>query len=128
MSRSTTAPQPSFRFPSSFANCDSDGNGTITYRCGLPPDVSVAESMVGHNDAFSAGYLASGSYIRDVVEAFSLYSDASPRQIDGEGVFIEKMGLAKRISGATFSAAAAFARRGHAPSDWISGLQPRPSP
>ena len=113
-------PQPSFRFPSSFANCDSDGNGAITYRCGLPPDVSVAESMVGHNDAFAGGYLASGNYIRDVVEAYSLYSDSSSRQIDGEGVFIEKMGLAKRISGATFSAAADLP--GGISLDWISGF------
>ena len=27
-------PQPSMRFPSSFANCDPDGNGSMTYRCG----------------------------------------------------------------------------------------------
>ena len=113
-------PQPSFRFPSSFANCDSNGDGRVTYRCGIAPDVSVAESMVGHNDAFSSGYLASGNYIRDVVEAFSLYSDSSPRQIDDEGVFIEKMGLAKRISGGTFSAAADLP--GGMSLDWISGF------
>ena len=113
-------PQPSFRFPSSFANCDPDGNGSMTYRCGLPPDVSVAEAMVGHNDAFAPGYLARGDYIQDVVAAYSLYSDSSPRQIDGEGVFIEKMGLAKRVSGATFSAAADLP--GGMSLDWISGF------
>ena len=75
-------PQPSFRFPSSFANCDADGNGTISYLCGLPPDVSVAESMVGHNDAFAPGYLSNGDYVRDVIEAYSLYSDSSSRQVD----------------------------------------------
>lgn len=112
-------PQPSFRFPSSFANCDPDGNGSATYRCGLAPDVGVAESMVGHNDAFASGYLSSGDYIQDVVAAYSLYSDSSPRQIDDEGVFIEKMGLAKRISGATFSAAAELP--GGMSLDWISG-------
>ena len=113
-------PQPSMRFPSSFANCDPDGNGSMTYRCGLAPDVSVAESMVGHNDAFAPGYLARGDYVRDVVAAYSLYSDSSPRQIDGEGVFIEKMGLAKRISGATFSAVAELP--GGMSLDWISGF------
>ncbi len=113
-------PQPSFRFPGSFANCDSDGNGTVTYLCGLPPDVSVAESMVGHNDAFAPGYLSSGNYVRDVLEAYSLYSDSSSRQIDDEGVFIEGMGLAKRISGATFSAAAELP--GGMSLDWISGF------
>ena len=113
-------PQPSFRFPSSFANCDSDGNGTITYRCGLPPDASVAESLVGHNDAFAPDYLSNGNYVRDVIEAYSLFSDSSSRQIDDEGVFIESMGLAKRISGATFTAAAELP--GGMSLDWISGF------
>ena len=113
-------PQPSMRFPGSFANCDPDGNGSMTYRCGLAPGVSVAESMVGHNDAFASGYLARGNYIQDVVGAYSLYSDSSPRQIDGEGVFIEKMGLAKRITGATFSAVAELP--GGMSLDWISGV------
>ena len=112
-------PQPAMRFPSSYANCDANGNGSASYRCGLPPDVSVAEFLVGHNDAFAAGYLPRGSYVSDVIEAFSLYSDSSPRQIDGEGVFIDKMGLAKLSSGATFSAAAELP--GGMTLDWISG-------
>ncbi len=113
-------PQPSFRFPSSFANCDSNGNGSATYRCGTPPDVSVAESMVGHNDAFSPGYSSNYNYVRDVIEAYSLYSDSSSRQIDDEGVFIEKMGLAKRVQGGTFSATADLP--GGMILDWISGF------
>ena len=113
-------PQPSFRFPSTFANCDSNGNGMATYRCGIAPDLSVAESMVGHNDAFSPDYSSSYNYVRDVIEAYSLYSDSSPRQIDREGIFIEKMGLAKRVQGATFSATAELP--GGMTLDWISGF------
>lgn len=112
-------PQPSFRFPSTFANCDSNGNGSATYRCGIAPDLSVAESMVGHNDAFSPGYPTSSTFFRDVIQAFSMYSDSSPRQIDDEGIFIEAMGLAKRVQAATFSAAAELP--GGMSLDWISG-------
>lgn len=113
-------PQPSFRFPSTFANCDSNGNGMATYRCGIAPDLSVAESMVGHNDAFSPGYPTSSTFFADVIQAFSMYSDSSPRQIDDEGIFIKGMGLAKRVQGGTFSAAAELP--GGMSLDWISGF------
>lgn len=113
-------PQPSFRFPSTFANCDSNGNGSATYRCGIAPDLSVAESMVGHNDAFSPGYPTSSTFFADVIQAFSMYSDSSPRQIDDEGIFIKGMGLAKRVQGGTFSAAAELF--GGMTLDWISGF------
>lgn len=112
-------PQPSFRFPSTFANCDSNGNGSATYRCGIAPDLSIAESMVGHNDAFSPGYPTSSTFFADVIQAFSMYSDSSPRQIDDEGIFIKGMGLAKRVQAATFSAAAELP--GGMSLDWISG-------
>ncbi len=113
-------PQPSFRFPSTFANCDSNGNGSATYRCGIAPDLSIAESMVGHNDAFSPGYPTSSTFFADVIQAFSMYSDSSPRQIDDEGIFIKGMGLAKRVQGGTFSAAAELF--GGMTLDWISGF------
>ena len=113
-------PQPSFRFPSTFANCDSDGNGSVSYRCGEAPDVGIAESMLGHNDAFSPDYASGYNYYTDVIESYSLYSDSSPRQIDDEGIFIEGMGLAKRVQGATFSAAAELP--GGMSFDWISGF------
>ena len=113
-------PQPSFRFPSTFANCDSNGNGSATYRCGIAPDLSVAESMVGHNDAFSPDYASGYNYYTDVIAAYSLYSDSSPRQIDDEGIFIKGMGLAKRVQGATFSVAAELPAS--MTLDWISGF------
>ena len=112
-------PNAGFRFGRSFANCDPDGNGTMTYRCGEGPDVSIAEAMVGHSDAFDPGYFNNVGYVENVVEAYSLFSDTSTRQVDGEGVFIDGMGLAKRVYGATFQAAVDLPAG--MTFDWISG-------
>ena len=44
---------PSFRFPGNTSNCDPDGNGTVTWRCGEAPSIASAESQVGSIDAFA---------------------------------------------------------------------------
>ncbi len=112
-------PNAGFRFGRTFGNCDPDGNGTMTYRCGQGPDIGIAESMVGHINAFDPSYFNNVGYLENVVERYSLFSDTSTRQIDGEGVFIDGMGLAKRVYGATFQAAVDLPAG--MTFDWISG-------
>ena len=94
---------PNIRFPGSYANCDPDGNGSVTWLCGEPPGVSEAKPILGSSNAFDPNYF--NNYKQNVIDVYSLFSGSSVRdQAVGGGVFIDGMGLAKEVLGANFQA------------------------
>ena len=110
---------PGFRFPGTYSNCDPDGNGTVTWRCGEAPPISEAESLVGSIDAFAADYFNGVNYFTNVIQAFSLFSPTGRPVDSGTSVIVDKMGLAKEVLGSTFQATVDLP--GELTFDWISG-------
>jgi iron complex outermembrane receptor protein len=96
-------PSMGFRFGAANANCAPTG-GADNYRCGEPPDVDVAKAQIGWQNAFDPNYFPGINYPTDVIQQFSLYSNQDPNRttVEGDGIIIDQMGLAKRIHGANF--------------------------
>ncbi len=115
-------PSNNFKFGTGFANCDPDGNGSITFLCGKPPGVDAVTPVIGFQDAFNPAYFNNFvpglNYVRDVIGGFSLYSPTG-RPVTDSNPINEKMGLAKRVEGATFQASVDLPR--DMSFDWISG-------
>ena len=102
-------PAPNFRFGGDFSNCDANGDGDATWRCGEAPGIDIAKAQVGQQNAFEPNYFgdlapAVPPYSDTVVRGFSLYSADSPNVVDDEGPIIDQMGLAKRVYSGIFSA------------------------
>jgi iron complex outermembrane receptor protein len=97
-------PAPSFRFPNSFSNCDPGDFGENTWRCGKVPSTDIAVSRIGSQDGFAGDVLPGVNLRRDVIEPLSLFSNEDPARtrVEGDGVIIDSMGLAKNIHGANF--------------------------
>lgn len=116
-------PNPAYRFPGSYANCDPTNAGINTWRCGEAPSVSEAEEQVGFQDRFAnnfgepAIWGAYGGFQEEIIDPFSLYSPDSPFYIGGKS-FIDKMGLAKRIH--SWSATATIDLPQDITFDWIT--------
>lgn len=108
---------PNIRFPGTFANCDPDGDGSVTWICGEAPGVNVAKPLIGSSDAFDPEYF--NNYKENVIDVYSLYSGSTIRSPSiGGGVFIDKMGLAKEVRGLNFQATIDLP--GETTLDWIS--------
>ena len=97
-------PAPSFRFPSSFANCDPANTGSNTWRCGKVPSTDIAVSQIGSQDGFAGDVPPGVNLRRDVIEPLSLFSNEDPNRtrVEGDGIIIKSMGLAKNVHGANF--------------------------
>ena len=97
-------PSMGFRFGAANANCDPTGTGNNNYICGEPPGADAAKAQIGWQNAFDPNYFPGIDYPNDVINQFSLYSNEDPNRtrVDGDGIIIDQMGLAKRIHGANF--------------------------
>ena len=106
------APAPGFRFGTSFANCDPDGNGSVNQICGNAPSIDIAKAEIGAQNAFDPAYFNNANFVQNVINVYSFFSDnaasLAPNGVRSEavggGVIVEKMGLAKRIESASFDA------------------------
>ena len=101
-----------FRFPGTFANCDPDGNGSVTWLCGTPPGPEVVEPIIGFNDR--------DNFFADVIRPFSLFEPSNNVSRFDRGIFLKERGLAKRIR--SFSGAATIDLPAGITLDWISSF------
>ena len=99
-------PSRAFRFGSSYASCDPNGDGNVNWICGEPPSIDIAKAEIGWQNAFDPAYYGNANYEQNVIQEFSLYSNDDPNRtsVEGDGIIIDRMGLAKRIHGANFQA------------------------
>ena len=98
-------PSRAFRFGNAeYANCDPNGDGTVNWRCGEPPSIDIAKAQIGWQNAFDPAYYNNSNYEQTVIQEYSLYSNTDPNRtsIEGDGIIIDQMGLAKRVHGANF--------------------------
>lgn len=111
-------PSVAFRFGSDTANCDANGDGNVSWRCGEAPSINIAKDQIGWANAFDPSYL-DVNYEENVINPLSMFSKTSVRPVDtSEGVIIDQMGLAKRVEGASFQATIDLP--GAMTLDWIS--------
>jgi iron complex outermembrane receptor protein len=116
-------PAPNFRFGNAYHNCDANGDGDVTWRCGEAPSIDIAKAQVGQQNGFEPGFFGDIApsvppYEQTVVRGFSLFSPDSPNSVDGDGPIIDQMGLAKRVYSGIFSAEVDLP--GDISLDWIS--------
>ncbi len=113
-------PAPSFRFPNSFSNCDPANFGENTWLCGQVPSTDIAVSQIGSQDGFAGDVPDGVDLRRDVIEPLSLFSNEDPNRtrVEGDGIIINSMGLAKNVHGANFQVSVDLP--GDITLDWIS--------
>ena len=102
----------SFRFGSGTANCDPDGNGSVTWLCGTPPGPGFVEPVIGFSVA--------DDFFENVIRPFSLFEPSNNVSKFDNGIFLKERGLAKRIR--SFSGAATIDLPAGITLDWISSF------